>query len=195
MSVLKVAALSFAIGFSALGIYGCNDVARESSSIKEQVHIENTVMIFFWYGCPHCYAVHQEITKANIQGIKYDYIAVPGNSTWTYHAKIFYTLKRLGKLNELNDKFFDFVQEHGSKPSEQEVVSFMLKNGVGKDEYLKAINSVEVEHDVDTARKLAKQYEIKGVPGIFMDGTKEIRLRDLSSYSEVPIKLKQFYKK
>lgn len=186
--------LPLVMGVAVLNLTGCGG-QEQAAPIKQMIKTENTVKIFFWYGCPHCYAVHNEIKKETFKNINFEYVAVPGNEVWTYHAANFYALKRLNKLNELSDKFFDFVQDNHSRTSENMVLDFMEKNGVDREVYKKTLHSDEVRHDLEIAKKTAKQYGVQGVPGIFMDGVHEIKLKGLGSYGDVVTRIHEFYKR
>jgi thiol:disulfide interchange protein DsbA len=177
---------------------GCNYGEVEHHQIgPAQMKLTATpgkVKMFFWYGCVHCYKVHQNI---NIEGDKdrYEFIATTGNKTWTEHARHFYAMKELHLLDKLDDKFFDFVIEHKSNPSESDYRGFLKENGVDEHSYFSMLDSSVVDKDMDEARQLASQYAVKGVPSIFIDGNRPVSLSGFSSYSDVVKSIKAFYQK
>lgn len=190
-----IAAMLLSLTVGAV-ITGCGPGSKEQGvSQVSYEKTENVVRVFFWYGCPHCYAVHKEIRSEQFKNVKFEYIAVPGNKVWTYHAANFYTLKRMGLLETLNEKFFDFIQDSGSNPSEDEILKFIAQQGVDPAEYKRILDSVEVKHDLDSARELSKKYGVSGVPAVFMDGTVQIKIAELNSYSEIKERIHAFYKR
>lgn len=184
--------LSLVIGAS---VVGCRDTADTSASQVQYEKTENVVKVFFWYGCPHCYAVHKEVKPDSFKNLKIEYIAVPGNKVWTYHASIFYTLKRMNLLDTLNEPFFDFVQANGSNPSEGKIIGFMEAHGVNIEDYKRVLHSDEVKHDLASASRLSKNYGVSGVPAIFMDGVTPIKMSDLSAYSDIKNVIHEYYKR
>jgi thiol:disulfide interchange protein DsbA len=189
-----IAAVLLSLAVGAV-ITGCGPSKEQGVSQVSYEKTENVVRVFFWYGCPHCYAVHKEIRSEQFKNIKFEYIAVPGNKVWTYHAANFYTLKRMGLLEVLNEKFFDFIQDSGSNPSEEEILKFIAQQGVDPVEYKRVLDSVEVKHDLDAAKELSKKYGVSGVPAVFMDGTVQIKIAELNSYSEIKERIHSFYKR
>lgn len=193
----KLRLLSLAV--ISLAISACGNSTVDSPPLVTElsnpvlVHKEKTVLLFFWYGCPHCYMVHKEMLKKDIAGVKVEYIAVPGNDIWTKHAQHFYAMKRMNLISRLDDDFFDMVQGAKSNPSDSEIDEFLESKGVDVIEYHKAFSSEAVQGDLNDASSLAKKYEINGVPAIYADGDHRLEIERVSSYADIPKALALFY--
>jgi thiol:disulfide interchange protein DsbA len=63
------------------------------------------VLEFFWYACPHCYALEpvvQTWLKSKPAFITFTRVPVEWNEGHRSLARLFYTLEAMGKLNELH---------------------------------------------------------------------------------------------
>ena len=50
------------------------------------------------------------------------------------------------------------------------MVSWVAKNGVDKEKFMSAYNSPETQAKLAMAREMTRNYEIKGIPSIVIDG-------------------------
>lgn len=189
------------IAVMALAVSACGQPAGVAQPIINTVQNtslvakENTVMMFFWYGCPHCYHLHKEMKAFNKDGVKVEMIAVPGNPLWTKHAQHFYAMKQMGLLEQLSDKFFDMVQSAGSNPSDAEIDRFFASNGVDVNNYHKVYRSESVSVALKDARDLAARYSVRGVPSLFVDGDRKVEMDKAKSFSDIPTALTEYYNK
>jgi len=76
------------------------------------------VVEMFWYGCPHCYAFDPYLEKWKKHKAAYiEFVRVP--VMWAdihrAHARLFYTLQALGKLDQLHTKVFDQIHQKGDE--------------------------------------------------------------------------------
>jgi len=141
------------------------------------------VLEFFWYACPHCYAIDPLVeswkkTKAAYIG----FARVP--VTWTDShrslAHLYYTLESLGKLDQLHAEVFKEIQINGdplvaSDPSdsgqtERIQAEFARKSGISEDAFKKAYLSFSVETALQRADQLVQRYRIDGVPTFVING-------------------------
>ena len=116
-----------------------------SDSLKTGKKVE--VREFFWYGCPHCYRLEPllgEWLKTKPKAALF--VRTPAFlPKWEVHARLYYSLESLNKVDALHGKFFDSVQNSKSKMSNKaDIVSFITSNGVSKAEFLKAWDSFEI---------------------------------------------------
>src|SRR5437868_14397460 len=73
------------------------------------------VIEFFWYGCPHCYALESDV-NAWVKNAPKDVVfkrvpAIPSEQ-WGQSAAIFYTLEAMGLLEQFHSKVFDAFHKH-----------------------------------------------------------------------------------
>lgn len=132
------------------------------------------VIEFFWYGCPHCYYFEPDLNRwladkpANVDFIQ---IPAPLNPNWEIHTKAFYALELMGKQKELHHKIFDAIHLKKMRLyGEKELADFVAQHGVDRDEFMKKMNSFAVTGKLNKAKKMMKDYQVKGVPQLAVNG-------------------------
>jgi len=139
------------------------------------------VIEMFWYACPHCYALDPTLESWRRNKPAYiDFRRVP--VMWTEehraHAHLFYTLKALGKLDELHSKVFDEIHQKGNvlftpgdeKATLQSQLQFAKANGISESDFMNAYNSFGVQNNLQQADDLVRRDKIDAVPTIVIDG-------------------------
>ena len=77
------------------------------------------VIEFFWYGCPHCYAIESSV-NAWIKSKPADVVfkRVPTyNESWAPMVTLYYTLEAMGVLDQYHQKVFDAI--HKGNPDQK----------------------------------------------------------------------------
>ena len=139
------------------------------------------VIEMFWYGCPHCYALDPYLESWRKNKPAYvEFVRVPvmWGEVHRVHARLFYTLQALGKLEELHIKVFDQIhQQHDplyvagdDKATLQDQLRFAKANGISESDFLNAYNSFGVQANLQKADDLARRDRIEGVPAIVIAG-------------------------
>jgi thiol:disulfide interchange protein DsbA len=139
------------------------------------------VIEMFWYGCPHCFALDPIIEswrKNKAPYIEFVRVPVMWGEAHRAHARLFYTLQALGKLEELHAAVFNEIQSTGDSlyvPGDEQgtqrvQVQFARTHGVDPTEFLKAYSSFAVQTNLDKADELERRYKIDAVPTIVIDG-------------------------
>jgi thiol:disulfide interchange protein DsbA len=142
------------------------------------------VIEVFWYGCPHCYALDpylQSWAKSKASYIDFVRVPIMWDDIHRSHARLFYTLQALGKLDELHSKVFDEIHQRGDElyvsNDPQATLAAQLKfaeaNGISAAAFTKAYNSFGVQTDLQKADELDRRYRIDSVPTIVIDGKYE----------------------
>jgi thiol:disulfide interchange protein DsbA len=139
------------------------------------------VMEFFWYGCPHCFALEPAITgwlknKANY--IEFVRVPVTWGDVHRAHARLFYTLTALGKFDELHAKVFDAIHVDHQQlfaagdplQTQREQQEFAKSNGIGESDFMKAYNAFAVQAGLSGADDLGRRYRIESVPTFVIGG-------------------------
>ena len=132
------------------------------------------VLEFFWYGCPHCYAIEPTV-EAWKKTLPADVNFVRYHPQWKplmkAHQRIAATVQALGKSDELDLKIFQAIQDQGKNlASEDEISAFMVQNGVDKATWDSAYKSFDVNASIVTADALFKTYQLSGVPYFIVNG-------------------------
>ena len=153
-----------------------NYVAGEQYSILENPRrvrgnrIE--VIEFFSYACPYCYRFEPELVEwvdENQDRIKFIRSPLVSNDTSRRLARHYYSLEKLGLLDELHLKFFSAVHDRRlniSTPARLE--KWAGENGAGS--YSEVFASGEIQRRVEAADQLARQLQIANVPSMIVQG-------------------------
>jgi protein dithiol oxidoreductase (disulfide-forming) len=154
-------------------------VTRERGTVE--------VLEFFWYGCAHCYALEPYLRDWLVRKpayLKFVRIPIAWGPMDTPHARLFYTLKALGR-EDLHATIFDtmHVQHNPLYVLNDEDRTFALQRtfvteqGIDGARFLRAWRSAQVTHSVDDARRLAQQYKVDAVPTMVIDGRYKTDMR------------------
>ena len=132
------------------------------------------VIEFFWYGCPHCYELHPHLKRwlqQKPQDVQFRYVPAVARDSWVPGAKIFYALEALGELNRLNDQVYDAIHlDQIDLNNEQVLLDWVAKRGIDRQKFIDAYNSFAVQAKVAQARRMTRDYQIRGVPTLVVDG-------------------------
>ncbi len=141
------------------------------------------VLEFFWYGCPHCNAIDPQVEswrKTKAPYIGFSRVPVMWSAGHRATARLFYTLKSLGKIDELSSAVFREIHENGdplitSNPNDEAgaerlQTAFVGKLGIPPDEFTKAYHSFSVDTDLQRADELGLRYRIEAVPTFIVNG-------------------------
>jgi thiol:disulfide interchange protein DsbA len=132
------------------------------------------VVEFFWYGCPHCYALEPAL-QSWIEKLPRDVVfkRIPAifNDNWGASARVYYTLESMGQLNRLHRPFFDALHRDNLRPTfESDLLAWLSANGVDRQQYQAAAKSFAVEGRMKRAAQLIDAARISGVPAIVVQG-------------------------
>ena len=139
------------------------------------------VVEMFWYACPHCYALDSTIEswrKNKPAYIEFKRVPVTWSEEHRAHARLFYTLQALGKLDQLHSKVFDEIHQKGDllyvpgdgKGTLQKQVEFAKANGISESDFVARYNDMSVQLKVQQADDLARREKIDSVPVFVVDG-------------------------
>lgn len=141
------------------------------------------VLEFFWYGCPHCYALDPQIEawrKTKPSYVAFSRVPVMWSEGHRSTARLYYTLESMGKLDALHGEVFKEIHVNsnplvGSDPNDSAAAervqeTFLAKFGVSGDAFDKAYHSFAVETDLQRAEQLGLRYRVEGVPTFIING-------------------------
>jgi thiol:disulfide interchange protein DsbA len=151
--------------------------AQPTSAGPDQVE----VLEVFWYGCSHCYALDPLVEawrKHKAGYIKFSRVPVMwDNDIHRSHARLFYTMDDLGKLEQLHPLTFKEIHVNGDMlaaqdpaDSEKMQLSFLKKFGVSDDQFRKSYRSFNVETNLQRAEQITLRYGVTGVPTFVING-------------------------
>jgi thiol:disulfide interchange protein DsbA len=140
------------------------------------------VVEVFWYGCGHCYVLDRRVEAWRKNKPAYvEFVRVPAmwNEGVKLHARLFYTLEALGKLDEMHSAIFDEIHQNrdplidrGADPvaTGRIQATYARKFGVSEEDYLKAYNSFGVDQKLRRAEQLNRAYMVTAVPTFVVNG-------------------------
>jgi protein dithiol oxidoreductase (disulfide-forming) len=139
------------------------------------------VIEFFWYGCPHCNALEPYLERWSKQKPPYvEFVRVPAmwGEVQRAHARLFYTLQALGKLDTLHSKVFEKIHTdrdplyapEDDKGTLADQLAFAKANGISESDFTTAYNSFAVQNNLQKADDMARRDRIESVPTIVING-------------------------
>jgi thiol:disulfide interchange protein DsbA len=153
--------------------------AQPTSVAQGQVE----VLEFFWYACPHCYALDPLIEswrKTKPAYISFARVPVMWSEAHRSTARLYYTLESMGKLDQLHGEIFKEIHVNGdtliaadpndTAGAEQIQAAFVGKFGISEDAFKKAYHSFAVDTALQRADQLVLRYRVEGVPSFVING-------------------------
>ena len=151
--------------------------AQATSATPGQVE----VLEVFWYGCSHCYALDPVLERWRQTKPAYvKFVRVPviwDQGPHRAHARLFYTLEALGKLDALHTLVFDTVQKGGNfLVDSDEAKTFRLQlafaksQGIAEADFTREYNGFYVGSALQRADDLTRRYSVDTVPRIVVNG-------------------------
>jgi protein dithiol oxidoreductase (disulfide-forming) len=141
------------------------------------------VLEFFWYGCPHCYALDPLVEswrKTKPAYMSFARVPVMWSEGHRSTARLYYTLESMGKIEQLHTEVFKEIHVNGdflvtedpndTAGAERLQTAFVKRFGISEDDFRKAYRSFAVENDLQRASQLMERYRVEGVPTFVVNG-------------------------
>jgi thiol:disulfide interchange protein DsbA len=141
------------------------------------------VLEFFWYACPHCFALEASVgawLKAKPSYITFTRVPVLWNEGHRSLARLFYTLDSMGKINDVHSQIFSEIQVNGNPligpdpnnaaSAERTQLAFIKKLGISETDFEKEYHGFNVETAMQRADQLAQRYRVTAVPTFVVNG-------------------------
>ncbi len=147
------------------------------------------VLEFFWYGCPHCYALHPHVDAwlaRKSAKVRFRLVAPPLNPSWTPHSRAFYAAEVLGVVDKFHAPFFDEIhkrKKHMRK--DDDIVAFAVSLGIDGAAFRDAMYSFATETNLRRAVQLADAYGLTGVPTMTVNGKYKITASMAGGYPQM----------
>lgn len=128
----------------------------------------------FWYGCGHCFSLDPAIESWHKKAPNYiTFVRIPAmwNDTTRMHARLFFTVELLGKLDQLHTLIFREIHVNGNHLNTvDKISSFLKQHGVSNDDFQKAFSSFAVESKLQRADLMNRRYRVDSVPLMLVNG-------------------------
>ena len=132
------------------------------------------VLELFWYGCPHCYHLEPKLKswlEAKPDYVEFRRMPVVMGSGWVNHGRAFFAAEMMGVLEQVHEPFFKALHDEKRRLSdEKSIADWMAKQGVDRDEFLKAYRSFVVDMKVRRATQFGQRLGLEGVPAFVVNG-------------------------
>jgi thiol:disulfide interchange protein DsbA len=132
------------------------------------------VIEFFYYGCPVCYELEPKLSRWSFNApdsVALRRVPALSSDNWDNFARLFYTLEAMGQVSRLHWPVYDNFHFNGVKLNEEQVMAtWVSNNGLDKQKFIDTYRSPDIQSKLDRAREMTKNYEIRGVPSIVVDG-------------------------
>jgi thiol:disulfide interchange protein DsbA len=138
------------------------------------------ILEFFWYACPHCNAIDSMVEawkRTKPPYISFSRVHVMWNDAHRAHARLYYTLESLGKLDQLHGEVFKEIHMNGdplvaADPAETERMqaAFVKKFGISESAFRDKYHSFDVDNAMRKADELVQRYRVDGVPRFIVNG-------------------------
>lgn len=133
---------------------------------------------FFWYRCPHCYALEPQLAswlKQLPKDVQFRRVPAMFNEEWAIDARIYYTLDTMGVEERVHKALFDAIHQQGGVRLKGEayavwIAEWLAKNGVDRKTYDQTFRSFTVSTKLNRARQMTAAYKFDGVPAIAVGG-------------------------
>ncbi|MFK5895311.1 MAG: thiol:disulfide interchange protein DsbA/DsbL [Pseudomonadota bacterium] len=148
------------------------EVLSQPQAVENQGKVQ--VIEFFSYACPHCYNLEPHVlTWLKNKPDNVEFIQIPAifNAQWEAFASIYYTAEVLGAADKLHPLIFDAIHGPGKKISGlDDLKAIFTANGISGDDFDNTLKSFAVANKVRKAKAMTKDYEIKSVPMVVVQG-------------------------
>lgn len=139
---------------------------------KDDGRIE--VIAFFWYNCGTCYLIDPKVTawaETLPDDVRLVRMPFSYNPTLDVHARIFFTLRALGKGHDADLAVFRLFQDQRQPIHDPGQLPRLAKAlNINEQDLISAYNSPEVSTRMDQMHKLIAAYNLNGVPSMVING-------------------------
>ncbi len=132
------------------------------------------VVEFFWYNCPHC-NTFEPLLDAWIKRAPKDLVVrrvpVAFRDIFVPQQRLFFALEAMGLVDKLHHKVFAAIHvEKQVLAKPEEIVDWVVKQGVDKAKFLEHYNSFAVSTKATRGTQLQNAYQVSGVPALGVAG-------------------------
>ena len=132
------------------------------------------IIEFFWYGCPHCFALEPYIEKwlaTKPDDVAFRRIPAILGNRWVHYAKVYFAAEKLGVADKINHPLFDAIHEQRLPLDDAaKLGGFLEKLGIDKDNFFDAYASEEINNKIKNAYVMGQDYGLTGVPTFIING-------------------------
>jgi thiol:disulfide interchange protein DsbA len=136
------------------------------------------VIEFYWYGCPHCFALEPYIEAWEKQGLPKGVVfkRIPASmkgSEFYVDAQATFVAEILGIGDKVREPFFNAIHLDGNdalRTDKDAIRDFFGKYGVKPADFDATWDSFGVQSRLASAEQLGDRYQVQGVPTVIVNG-------------------------
>jgi thiol:disulfide interchange protein DsbA len=132
------------------------------------------VLEFFWYGCPHCYALQSSLTawlKRKPADVEFKHVPAVFQDSWVPLAKAFYAIDAMGLTDKLHQDVYAAIHEKKTQLGDPKILfDWVAGKGVDRAKFVATYNSFAVQGRAKRSIDLTRDYDIPGTPALTVDG-------------------------
>jgi protein dithiol oxidoreductase (disulfide-forming) len=131
------------------------------------------VIEFFWYGCPHCFALEPLMaewakTLGSDVAFRKEHIGFPNAAK---HQQLFVALGAMGLESSMTPKIFNAIhKERQGLTSTSSIADFVEKQGVDRKKFTDVYESFSVKTKMRNTTALSDSYGLDAVPAFTVNG-------------------------
>jgi thiol:disulfide interchange protein DsbA len=164
---------------AATGAYAFTEGKEYKALAKPQpvaVAGKQEVIEFFWYGCPHCFAIEPavEAWEAKLpKNVNFRRVHVmwDGRNDMEGHAKIFLALEGMGLTKKHQMAVFKAIQQDRIELRKEDVLfDWVKKQGIDVNKFKANYNGFSTKNQLNKLSEMTKNYAVDGVPMFVVNG-------------------------
>ncbi len=132
------------------------------------------VVEFFWYECPHCYALEPYLDgwiKRLPKDVEFRRVPATFNERWNLSARVYYALESMGLIDKLHRPLMDAIHRDRLRiTDERQLTDWLQRQGVDVAKFSATLKSFAVEGRLKRAQALVQGSKIDGVPALMING-------------------------
>jgi protein dithiol oxidoreductase (disulfide-forming) len=177
---MKRILLGLCLGIVAWGVAGgaaALENGRDYETLAKPQPVDTGAKIevreFFWYGCPHCYALEPSLDRwlkrlpANVE-----FIRTPATAPrWMVHAQAYYAFAALDATAKTHAALFRAIHEDNRRlDNETALAEFAKERGIDPAKFRAAFESFGVRFKLQKAKQINEAFQVTSVPTFGVDG-------------------------
>lgn len=170
--LVTVFLMLFSSAYAAVQNYTLLNPPQPASTKKIEV------LEFFFYECPHCFHLHNELIgweKTMPADVDIEFVPTIFRDSTEPLARTYFALKSMGKIRQLDDDIYQAIHVKQIGLYDLDTIgAFVASKGVDRAKFVADYNSFTVNSDIIRAKQMIRSYGIDGTPTLVVDGKYKI---------------------
>ena len=158
---------------------------------NEASDMQNTVLEFFWYGCPHCQHIEGPMEKwKSTMPSSVKLVRVPAiwSEPMALHARMYYLHNKSPKTEELHKEIFNAVIPNKSQSAGQQIQLYtpiFEQYGIGAMAFESGLHAPNLDEKLEKAHQLMGAAEVRGTPALVVHGKYSVVTNSVGSQEDI----------